>query len=609
MTKLHAPLPSGGELHTPPPPRRGGRLTLRAPHILAVSALVAVLSPAIASAKPDRPVGQGQPAIPHVGTSASTFGKTNIGATCQDSFAANRKRGVKYNLSSRGTVSSVTIYLKPSAAAGSQLLQGIVYADSNGSPGALLARTNQMTFSHTSSAGWYTMIFAAPPTLSAGSYWLGVATGATANVAGFCYDTVNGSRAYNSNTFTSGPSNPFGQVSRDSEQMSEYATYSVTGAVPTITSFTATPAITTAGQSSTLSWTTTNVASCSAPWTSTNAPSGSQKVGPQTTTTYTLGCTGAGGSTSAATAVTVETGGGTGGSTVNPAPTGPATPAGGWHVAFADAFGAPSLVDGYHNSSTASQDATWGINGGRAGNISGFNSNELEVFNARQVSQQSDGLHERCSYTPGVASGKNYTCGVVTTGQAFSGRPGFTFTPGGGETWAIETVAKFAPQFDGGSTNGGNDEGWWASSHPWVSEIDFFEHYGWGGAPSDSAFNWVFQGNLFGQHFSAFCGCDPSAAVHRYTEVINPDNSYAAYMDGRLMGTHGPAGAIARTAMYLLLSYGLRNPAGANPIPGFVSGSRDFVVRSAAVYQDNGHAGSDITNGGIAPGTRLAASS
>jgi hypothetical protein len=50
-------------------------------------------------------------------------------------------------------------------------------------------------------------------------------TGQTANIAGFRYRTLAGSRDYNSNVYTSGPSNPFGPVSTDAELTSLYATY------------------------------------------------------------------------------------------------------------------------------------------------------------------------------------------------------------------------------------------------------------------------------------------------------------------------------------------------------------------------------------------------
>ena len=50
-------------------------------------------------------------------------------------------------------------------------------------------------------------------------------TGASSGVAGFRYNSVSGSRDYNGNAYTSGPTNPFGSVTTDSEQMSVYATY------------------------------------------------------------------------------------------------------------------------------------------------------------------------------------------------------------------------------------------------------------------------------------------------------------------------------------------------------------------------------------------------
>jgi len=46
-------------------------------------------------------------------------------------------------------------------------------------------------------------------------------------VAGYRYDSVSGSRDYNTNTYTSGPTSTFGTVTTDSQQMSLYATYAI----------------------------------------------------------------------------------------------------------------------------------------------------------------------------------------------------------------------------------------------------------------------------------------------------------------------------------------------------------------------------------------------
>ena len=101
----------------------------------------------------------------------------------------------------------------------------MIYADSGGSPSSLIAVSNQLTFASTNAAGWYDLTFATPVKLAAGTYWIGFMSGATSGVAGFRWDSVSASRALNSNTFTSGPSNPFGSFTTDSEQMSLYATY------------------------------------------------------------------------------------------------------------------------------------------------------------------------------------------------------------------------------------------------------------------------------------------------------------------------------------------------------------------------------------------------
>jgi hypothetical protein len=59
------------------------------------------------------------------------------------------------------------------------------------------------------------------------------------------------------------------------------------------------------GETSVLVWSAFNATSCRAPWTTSNATSGSPAVTPASTTTYTLTCTGPGGSSKASTTVNV----------------------------------------------------------------------------------------------------------------------------------------------------------------------------------------------------------------------------------------------------------------------------------------------------------------
>ena len=156
--------------------------------------------------------------------STGTFGKTTVGAS-GDSAAANRKRVNRYAVSASVSVTKLSMYLQPASTSGSQTLEGVIYSDSGGSPGSLIAVSNQLTFASTNTAGWYDLPFSTPVSLPAGNYWIGFISGSSPNVIGFRYDSVAGSRAYNANTYSSGPSNPFGAATTDSEQMSLYATY------------------------------------------------------------------------------------------------------------------------------------------------------------------------------------------------------------------------------------------------------------------------------------------------------------------------------------------------------------------------------------------------
>jgi hypothetical protein len=163
-------------------------------------------------------------AVVQQASTAATFGKTSIG-TSYDAFAANRKRVNRYALPLAGQVSKLSIYLAPTGTSGQQVLEGVLYSDASGKPSSLLGVTSQLTFQSTNAAGWYELKFPTPLSLPAGNYWIGVITGATSDVAGFRYDTLAGSRAANSNTYTSGPSTTFGVFTTDGEQTSLYATY------------------------------------------------------------------------------------------------------------------------------------------------------------------------------------------------------------------------------------------------------------------------------------------------------------------------------------------------------------------------------------------------
>jgi hypothetical protein len=155
---------------------------------------------------------------------AGVFGFTTIGGNT-DVMGADRKRVVHFQLPQAGGVSKLTMYLAPTSTSGQQQIAGVIYSDAAGAPGSLLATSNQLTFHSTDAAGWYDLVFPSSVALPAGTYWIGLISGATGNVTGFRYSNVTGARALNTNSYTSGPTNPFGTATIDSEQMSIYATY------------------------------------------------------------------------------------------------------------------------------------------------------------------------------------------------------------------------------------------------------------------------------------------------------------------------------------------------------------------------------------------------
>ena len=172
------------------------------------------------------------PSSPPPPPSTGTFGKTTVGAST-DSVVANRKRVNRYAVSASVSVTKLSVYLQPASTSGTQTLEGVIYADSGGSPGSLIAVSNQLTFASTNTAGWYDLPFSTPVSLAPGNYWIGFVSGSSSYVVAFRYDSVAGSRAYNANTYSSGPSNPFGSASTDSEQISLYATYTTQTPPPT----------------------------------------------------------------------------------------------------------------------------------------------------------------------------------------------------------------------------------------------------------------------------------------------------------------------------------------------------------------------------------------
>jgi hypothetical protein len=284
---------------------------------------------------------------------------------------------------------------------------------------------------------------------------------------------------------------------------------------------------------------------------------------------------------------------------VSPAPTGPATPPGGWSVVYADAFGAPI-------GKGPGKDNTWYPNNcSLEANCAGFNENELEVMNPSAVSETGEGLKLTCTHTAVAQSpgSKHFVCGTLR-GQA-EGLPGYSFfkwSPGKGQTLVFQAVAKLPPN------SGEADPAWWSNGPPWNdTEVDFFEAYG---ASSRHTSGWrtdpLYTMWFASPHPSGVkpgFATDPSQGFHTYTFELAANNTYSVWVDGVLQPWAtdvGPAKPDLSAKTTLILSYALR---ACSCTSGFTSGAREFDVKSVAVYEDTVHHGVGIENGGVAPGT------
>ncbi len=144
-----------------------------------------------------------------------------------DGFPADVKRVNRYSLPTASTLVFVNVYLAPTGTPGQQEITGVVYSDAGGVPGTLLGRTGALTFTSTDRPDWYSVLFSTPLTLRAGSYWIGIITGAKSNVASFRYETIPGRGVYNANSYSAGPTDPFGPITTDSRQMALWSLYVV----------------------------------------------------------------------------------------------------------------------------------------------------------------------------------------------------------------------------------------------------------------------------------------------------------------------------------------------------------------------------------------------
>jgi hypothetical protein len=155
----------------------------------------------------------------------ATFGNTVGHNTNISALATNFKQGSKYTLSEDGTVTKLSLFMRDATG----VARAVIYTDAAGSPDALMAVSNEVTFSSSGSDIWVDFPLPAGVPLSAGDYWLGFIAGA--GTSSFFYDTVTNNRKFRAETYSATPADPFGGgITTDSIQIQIYATYTPTAA-------------------------------------------------------------------------------------------------------------------------------------------------------------------------------------------------------------------------------------------------------------------------------------------------------------------------------------------------------------------------------------------
>jgi hypothetical protein len=126
-------------------------------------------------------------------------------------------------------VIKVTGYLSGlGGGSGSQVIRAVLYADSGGSPGALLGVSNEVTVPAGQQWGWVDFTFPSAVPIQSGTIWMGYIAGANSDVIQRAHSSVANDLRYNANSggYAAGPSDPFGTAITGLDyHFSIYATY------------------------------------------------------------------------------------------------------------------------------------------------------------------------------------------------------------------------------------------------------------------------------------------------------------------------------------------------------------------------------------------------
>jgi glucose/arabinose dehydrogenase/PKD repeat protein len=170
------------------------------------------------------------------GGGGGTFGDQTI-YTSVDTAGQNLKEVASYTATA-GNVTKISGYLSGlGATSGTQNVEAVIYANSNGAPGTLLGVSSPVTITAGRGWGWVDFTFPNPVSVSAGTIWMGYIASGVGDLTQMRYLNQAGAMRYNVDAggYSDGPSNPFGTATSSNKHYSLYATLQG-GTGPAVTS-------------------------------------------------------------------------------------------------------------------------------------------------------------------------------------------------------------------------------------------------------------------------------------------------------------------------------------------------------------------------------------
>jgi len=161
----------------------------------------------------------------------ATFGYSTDETTLATGWA-DVKSGNRHALLEAGLISKLTIYIDNlQTGHAATHIRGLIYSDASIQPDALLATGDAIAVADNAALAWLDLTFAAPLSSGAADLWLAFHADAAGNGLGIHRALTGGTSAYNADTYSDGPENPFGAHTDGTRNYCLYATYTAAGGI------------------------------------------------------------------------------------------------------------------------------------------------------------------------------------------------------------------------------------------------------------------------------------------------------------------------------------------------------------------------------------------